>query len=115
MELTTFLSALAANPQDVQFEQTIATIEANYEFSPTAFTNGETANDANQNNGSCKIFAFGQLNKLSEEATLACFGRFYREDVLGHPDGDDHANIRNFIKFGWQGVKFEGEALTAKA
>lgn len=41
-------------------------------------------------------------------------GKFYAEDVLKDPNGDSHANIRNFIKFGWDGVVFEGEALTAK-
>ncbi|MFM2588108.1 HopJ type III effector protein [Vibrio sp. TBV020] len=115
MELKAFLTALASDPQNVQFEDTISTIESNYEFNPTAFSNGDTHNEANQNNGSCKIFAFGQLNNLSSEETLACFGRFYREDVLGNPEGDDHANIRNFIKYGWQGIKFEGEALVAKS
>ncbi|GAK84871.1 type III effector HopPmaJ [Vibrio ponticus] len=39
------------------------------------------------------------------------FGDFYRKDVLGNPDGDDHQNIRNFIAHGWNGIKFEGQAL----
>ncbi|MBN3574820.1 HopJ type III effector protein [Vibrio neptunius] len=114
MKLGNFLEQLNHNPTEVEFEQTMAAIDANYEFIPTAFINGETNNAANQNNGSCKIFAFAQLNLLSEQDTLACFGRFYREDVLQNPDGEDHANIRNFIKFGWQGIEFESEALVAK-
>ncbi|UUM32410.1 HopJ type III effector protein [Vibrio japonicus] len=114
MELSTFISQLKTHPQDIEFSQTIATIDANYDFTPTAFTNGNTSNEANQNNGSCKIFAFAKLNDLSAEETLACFGAFYREDVLNNPQGDDHANIRNFIQFGWDGVQFESEALKAK-
>ncbi len=114
MELNTFLQQLKSNPQAIEFAQTIAAIDANYDFTPTAFTNGETANEANQNNGSCKIFAFAKLNELTPQETLACFGAFYRDDVLGNPQGDDHANIRNFIQFGWDGVKFEGQALAVK-
>ncbi|OAJ92666.1 HopJ type III effector protein [Vibrio bivalvicida] len=114
MDLKLFLDTLAQSPDSVQFEDTMAIIEANYIFTPTAFVNGEILNDANQNNGSCKIFSFGLLNQLDPASTLACFGKFYREDVLGNPDGQDHTNIRNFIHFGWQGIKFEGNALVAK-
>ena len=92
----------------------MAVIENNYHFTPTVFTNGETHNEANQNNGSCKIFAFGLLNNLSEQQTLACFGAYYRDDVLGNPDGDDHQNIRQFMVSGWTKVQFDGEALEKK-
>ena len=27
----------------------------------------------------------------------------YYRDVLATPDGDDHPNIRNFMKSGWEG------------
>ncbi|MBY8066902.1 HopJ type III effector protein [Vibrio fluvialis] len=114
MELSALLTQLTEQPENVVFAEVIATIDAYYDFTPTAFDNGETRNEANQNNGSCKIFAFAQLNQLCPEATLACFGDFYRQDVLQHPENDDHQNIRNFIRFGWDGVKFEGVALTAK-
>ncbi|MCY9877044.1 HopJ type III effector protein [Vibrio natriegens] len=114
MELQQFLDAVASTPEKIEFETTIAVIEANYEFTPTAFTNGATENGAGENNGSCKIFALGLLNNLDKEATLACFGRFYREDVLQHPENDDHQNIRNFMVSGWDGVKFESPALKAK-
>lgn len=114
MELSALLAQLTEQPENVVFAEVIATIDAHYDFTPTAFDNGETRNEANQNNGSCKIFAFAQLNQLSPVATLACFGDFYRQDVLQHPENDDHQNIRNFIRFGWDGVKFEGVALTAK-
>jgi hypothetical protein len=45
---------------------------------------------------------------------LNCFGEYYRTDVLQHPDAIDHQNIRNFIRFGWDGVRFDGAALTLK-
>jgi len=42
--------------------------------------------------------------------------RYYREDVLGNPDGTDHANIRSFVKVGWDGVTFPyGPALLPKS
>lgn len=111
MNLNTFLSKLTSHPKTIEFSDTMAVIDANYNFTPTTFTNGDTRNEADQNNGSCKIFAFGLLNKLSEQQTLACFGSYYRDDVLKNPDGDDHQNIRNFISTGWQGIQFYGQAL----
>jgi hypothetical protein len=71
-------------------------------------------NDAGKNNGSCKLFSFARLNKLSPQQTLHCFGAYYRDDVLKHPEGTDHQNIRNFIKTGWAGIEFSGSALTPK-
>ncbi|WP_234495492.1 HopJ type III effector protein [Vibrio maritimus] len=109
-----FLELLAAQPNDVMFEQTMQVIDEHFEFSPVSFTNGETQNQAGQNNGSCKIFAFAKIKELDEQSTLACFGQYYRDDVLKNPNGNDHANIRNFIKHGWAGIRFDGVALTAK-
>lgn len=114
MNRKTFLSKLNNEPNQVSFADTIATIEQNYSFTPTTFTNGETKNEADTNNGSCKIFAFGLLNNLNEAQTLACFGDYYRKDVLENPEGDDHQNIRNFMKSGWAGINFESEALVSK-
>ncbi len=105
------ISLLKAKPQTVEFEQVMAVINDSYYYSPTAFTNGELLNQAGTNEGSCKIFAFAQLNQLTQQETLACFGRYYREDVLVNPKGDDHANIRNFITTSWQGIEFKGVAL----
>ena len=109
-----FLELLAAKPNEVMFEQTMQVIDEHFEFSPVGFVNGETENQAGQNNGSCKIFAFAQIQGLDESSTLACFGQFYRDDVLKNPSGSDHANIRNFIQHGWVGIQFDGVALTAK-
>lgn len=98
----------------IQFKDVIAFIDEHYDFTPTKFKNGNTINEADQNNGSCKVFSFGKLNALSKEETLALFGEFYRIDVLQNPEGDDHQNIRNFMEFGWDGISFEGEALKRK-
>lgn len=103
------------NQKPVDFKEVIQLIEDNYIFTPTKFTNGETVNNENTNNGSCKIFAFGQLNHLSEQATLNAFGDFYTVDVLQNPENEDHQNIRNFITFGWKGISFDKSALTLKA
>lgn len=114
MSVETFLEKLEASPESIAFNDTIAVIDENYNFQETAFTNGGTENQAGQNNGSCKVFAFGKLNGLSEQQTLHCFGDYYRVDVLQNPEGDDHQNIRNFIEHGWGGIAFSGTALTLK-
>jgi len=98
----------------IAFNDVIAYIDAHYDFTPTKFANGDTVNEANQNNGSCKVFSFAKLQGLEKEEVLALFGAFYREDVLQNPTGTDHQNIRNFIQHGWAGITFEGEALKAK-
>jgi HopJ type III effector protein len=97
-----------------QFNEVIDFIERNFTFMPTEFKNGETLNEAGQNSGSCKIFAFAKHLEFSKEQTLECFGTFYRQDVLENPDAENHQNIRNFMKFGWEGIKFNSEALTKK-
>lgn len=114
MNLEQFLSKLKIQTNEINFTDTMATIEENYDFTPASFTNGEAQNEAHTNNGSCKIFAFGLLNDLSEQQTLACFGDYYRQDVLQNPDGDDHQNIRHFMKTGWAGINFEAQALIPK-
>jgi len=100
----------------VEFEETIATIEQNYRYQPVTFTNGFGAekiiNAAGTNEGSCKIFAFACLHELTQDSTLALFGNFYWVDVLGNPGGSNHKNIRNFMKFGWDHIEMEGQALT---
>lgn len=114
MTIQDFLQRLRAAPDTVGFSDSIGVIDAHYVFTPTAFTNGELRNDAGQNNGSCKLISFARLHQLSEAETLACFGDYYRKDVLGHPDGSDHQNIRNFMRSGWAGVSFDGQALAPK-
>ncbi|MGM8362358.1 HopJ type III effector protein [Flavobacterium sp. ARAG 55.4] len=114
MSIQAFLEKLKQTPETITFPETIAVIEENYDFTPTAFQNGNTHNAAGTNSGSCKLFAFAQLQKLSKEETLTCFGAFYRDEVLGEPEGTNHQNIRNFMIHGWDGIQFEGTALVLK-
>ncbi|MFL9829830.1 HopJ type III effector protein [Flavobacterium sp. ST-87] len=114
MSIQAFLEKLKQTPETITFPETIAVIEENYNFTPTAFQNGNTHNAAGTNSGSCKLFAFAQLQNLSQAETLACFGAFYRDEVLGEPEGTNHQNIRNFMIHGWDGIQFEAEALTSK-
>ena len=102
------LEQLEQSPEAIEFNDVIAYVDSNYDFTPTEFRNGNTVNEAGQNNGSCKVFSFAKVNNLSKENTLNLFGAFYREDVLKNPEGTDHQNIRNFIEFGWDGIAFEG-------
>ncbi len=108
------LEQLDKSPEIINFKDVITYIDENYDFTPTKFINGNITNEANQNNGSCKIFSFAKKLNLSKEKTLALFGEFYREDVLKNPEGTENQNIRNFMKFGWEKILFEGEALEAK-
>lgn len=108
------MNKIADLPDQIIFAEVIEHIDSHYHFTPTAFKNGETHNAENQNNGSCKVFFFAQLQQLTKEQTLFLFGEYYHKDVLGNPEGTDHQNIRNFIKFGWDGIRFEGVALSKK-
>ncbi len=114
MTLEAFRDKLTNNPTGIEFTETMEVIDALYNFTPTEFKNGNTVNLENQNNGSCKLFAFAKIQKFTKEETLMCFGKFYTQDVLKNPEGDDHQNIRNFINFGWNGIEFKGEALSPK-
>lgn len=115
MIIEKFLDKARSNPQAVEFAETIAVIDSAYAFTPCSFLNGALVNEAGQNNGSCKIFSFAHMHGLSVPDTLALFGHFYRDDVLNHEDGTDHQNIRNFMKTGWDGIKFSGHALVRKS
>ena len=88
-------------------------IEDNYNFTPTTFTNGELKNNSGENSGSCKLFAFAQNQKLKKEEPLFCFGEHYKNALLDK-NGDSHQNIRNFMKFGFDKLSFDGEALELK-
>ena len=112
MNLETFFSRLNKAPQSLQFAEVIALIDSMYQFTPTAFQNGNLRNNADQNQGSCKIFSFAQIHQLDQQQTLNCFAEHYRA-VQQNPQGDDHANIRQFMQHGWQGIQFDGQALCA--
>ncbi len=112
INLTDFINQLDSNAEQVSFEQVMQVISENYNYLPATFSNGDLLNEAGTNEGSCKIFYFAKLNGLTEQQTLACFGRFYREDVVNNPQGNDHGNIRNFMQSGWSKVEFNSVALT---
>lgn len=117
MTLDSFLEQIKNN-DTVGFNETIAVITENYHYTPTEFSNGldehRLVNPAGVNEGSCKIFAFAKLYRLDQKQTLALFGDYYRQDVLNDPEGASHRNIRNFIRYGWDGIGFSGQALAAK-
>lgn len=105
---------LQHSPESVQFQDVMNVIEQHYDFAEGSFTNGSLVNASGQNNGSHKLFAFAKLNQLSEQETLACFGDYYRKDVLENPDSDNHMNIRNFMKTGWDGIALPDSSLSKK-
>ncbi len=100
----------------VSFDETMSVIMTHYDYTPSTFTNGigdeALINQAGTNEGSCKIFAFARLHELNEEETLNLFGDYYRVDVLQNPEGTGHQNIRNFMKSGWQGIRFSEDRLS---
>lgn len=106
------------NPEMITFQETISIIDEFYHYTPTEFTNGLNdeliINQAGSNEGSCKIFAFALMHNFDSKQTLNCFGDYYRVDVLQNPDDEDHSNIRTFIKYGTQGIRFLDNALTKK-
>jgi len=123
MNISSFLRKLNDQPRKIEFNETMEVIDANFHYAPTTFDNGNIQNQKQQNEGSCKLLYFAQLQGLDKAHTvvlhqynvvgvLACFGRYYRDDVLAHPDGHRHQNIRNFIDTGWAGIKYYDVALS---
>ncbi|NQZ83515.1 MAG: HopJ type III effector protein [Colwellia sp.] len=114
LSISELLKCVSSESETVDFSDVMQVISSHYTYEKSLFTNGELVNQAGTNEGSCKIFAFAKIQNLSEQATLNCFGQYYRDDVLKKPMGNDHGNIRNFIKNGWSGITFERIVLTAK-
>lgn len=114
MQIEEFKNKLKKTPNSIEFFETIAVIESNYHFTPTAFKNGDLQNNAGENSGSCKLLAFAKLQGFTKDETLTCFGKFYFDDVLNDPNGSGHQNIRNFIKTGFDGLTFVSEPLKLK-
>lgn len=112
--LSNFKERLNTQSSEVLFEEIIAIVDEYFDFTPTAFQNGDLRNAAGENSGSCKLFSVAKIMGLDEQQTLVSFGQYYRDDVQGNPDGDDHQNIRNFMKTGWSGIDFEQLALQMK-
>ena len=113
MIIQQFITKLKVNPTQINFAETMQVIEDNYNFTPTTFINGDIKNKTGENSGSCKLFAFAKIQKLTKEEALFCFGEHYK-NVLEDENGESHQNIRNFMKSGFDGLSFEGEALELK-
>jgi len=115
MTLSELLSDIENQPNKVEFDSVIETINTEYTYTPSKFTNGieddMVVNESETNEGSCKILAFAILNDLSTEQALACFGKYYRDDVLQHPEGNDHSNIRTLMKYNLDNVFFYNTVL----
>ena len=116
MTLDAFIETVKSGTP-VSFSETIEIIKTHYHYTPSRFTNGlgpdAIINEAGTNEGSCRIFAFALHHGLKESETLQLFGDFYRKDVLENPDGQDHLNIRTFMREGWAGIQFDQPALRA--
>ena len=112
MSVENLLTKIKQQPERVEFSEVMEVIAQYYQYQPTTFNNDDLVNLAGTNEGSCKVFSFAQLNALTVQQTLACFGTYYRDDVLKNPTGDDHGNIRRFMRSGWQGIHFSTLALT---
>ena len=115
MSTEKLIQKIKNQPDAVSFNEVIECITSNYSYTPVRFRNriaaDQVINEAGSNEGSCKIFAFAKLNGLDEQQTLACFGDYYRKDVLDNPNGDDQANIGTVMRHGWDCILFEQDAL----
>ncbi|CAI8324136.1 MAG: Uncharacterised protein [Polaribacter sejongensis] len=114
MIIQQFKTKLKVNPTEITFAETMQVIDDNFNFTPTTFTNGDIKNNAGENAGSCKLFAFAKKQKLTKQETLFCFGEHYK-NVLEDEKGSSHQNIRNFMKTGFETLSFEGDALVLKS
>lgn len=113
--MSTQISALLHGVETgtLKFADVIAFIESNYDYTPVEFRNGEVVNPAGTNEGSAKVFSLAKLHGLNQLDTLTLFAEHY-QSVLATPDGTDHANIRNFMHYGWQGFGLEKNALSPR-
>lgn len=103
MLLTEFLNSI--QQPDHRFADTLAFIDSNYQYTPSAFANAGLHNPAGSNQGSCKILGLALLENLTTEQALLAFGEHYRW-VLAHPDKTEHGNIRQLIQHGLAQVTF---------
>lgn len=113
-ECEVFNANLEMSGDDVRFANVIELIDKYYETGLIEFKNGDIVNAPGENEGSAKVLSYAALSNLDQATTLKLWGEYYRE-VKASPEGDSHQNIRNFMKYGWEGVPFEnGIALTRK-
>lgn len=112
---TTGLSRLLTqlDKGEANFQQVLSFIDEHYHYQPMPFVNGEVHNAAGENEGSCKVFGLAQLLGLDKLSTLKLFAEHYQA-VKADPKGHNHANIRNFSFFGWQGFMMPKNCLIPK-
>jgi len=109
-----FNANLEMDASELKFQDVMEMIDTHYETGLIEFKNGDIVNKQGENEGSAKVLSYAALSNMDKDTTLKLWGEYYRE-VLADPDGDSHQNIRNFMKYGWDGVPFEnGIALTRK-
>lgn len=113
MTLKELLAALYQHPETLKFDDVLAAIDSEFEFTATAFVNGDVHNGAHENQGSAKVLAFAHKSGLAEGIALKLFAEHYR-DVLADPEGSSHQNIREFMRRGWMGVSFAQPPLKKK-
>ncbi|KAL3783449.1 hypothetical protein ACHAW5_004381 [Stephanodiscus triporus] len=110
-----FNANLEMSGDSLMFDEFIALCDEQYEYGLIEFKNGDITNGPGENDGSAKVLSYAALANFDKDTTLKLWGQYYR-DVLATPDKSDHQNIRNFLKYGWEGVDFSnGIALTKKA
>ena len=101
------------NNNEIIFADVLAFIDDNYNYTPTAFTNGNQENTIDQNQGSAKVLAFAQLNDYTENDTLKLFAEHYKA-VIETKKKKKKNNRSQFMQNGWNGVSFENDVLTKK-
>eukprot|EP00584_Thalassiosira_punctigera_P008337 CAMPEP_0172529752 /NCGR_PEP_ID=MMETSP1067-20121228/3743_1 /TAXON_ID=265564 ORGANISM="Thalassiosira punctigera, Strain Tpunct2005C2" /NCGR_SAMPLE_ID=MMETSP1067 /ASSEMBLY_ACC=CAM_ASM_000444 /LENGTH=210 /DNA_ID=CAMNT_0013313871 /DNA_START=35 /DNA_END=667 /DNA_ORIENTATION=+ len=110
-----FNANLEMSGDDLMFDEFITLCDEQYEYGLIEFKNGDITNGPGENDGSAKVLSYAALADFDKDMTLKLWGQYYR-DVVATPEKDDHQNIRNFMKYGWDGVDFSnGIALTKKA
>lgn len=114
MKVDHLLELIRTSPELLEHDVVLCTIDEYYLYQPTYFMNGAVVNNPGENEETCKILAFAKMHDLDKEQTLACFGRFFREEVRDHLHDVGHPNIRAFLVCGWRGVEFYGNALTPR-
>lgn len=110
-DVSALLNGLAK--QTIGFNEVISFIDEFYRYTPRPFVNGLIHNDAGENEGSAKIFGFAKHHGLTQLDTLKLFAEHYLQ-VQATPNGTDHANIRNFLHWGWQGFLMQKNPLTMR-
>ncbi|SDS87938.1 HopJ type III effector protein [Halopseudomonas xinjiangensis] len=96
-----------------RFAETLAFIDEQYVYRPSAFDNGSLHNSETENQGSCKVLAMAIDLGLTDEQTLQCFAEHYQA-VLADPDGVAHGNIRALMRTGLAGVRFQTFPLSRR-